>query len=208
MKDLTPWHSVVTASFIRSYSQHPQPCPSHNANHPQMRSSTKRPSDYLKELPSVPASTINDTNVSSLISIELERAAQGKSMPLIETERYNLNPPSSSQGKDNALAWQAAVDNAHAQLEHQKTRLINLELIQKYGSDAWRASNESLASHVAGVQSEAAATTQAVENLNRERKLQQIAAGRELKALEHQYLHLVKKNGEIEAACRAIEEET
>jgi len=173
-----------------------------------MRSSTKRPSDYLKQLPSLPISKIDDTDVSSVISIELERAAQGKPMSFIDTGRYDLNPPSSSRGGDNALAaWRAAVDNAHAQLEHQKNRLINLELIQKYGSDAWRASNESLASHVAAVQSEVAATTQAIENLNRERKLQQVAAGRELKALEHQYLHLIKKNSEIEAACRAIEAE-
>lgn len=36
-------------------------------------------------------------------------------------------------------AWGKACDNAHAQLEHQLNRITNLELLLKYGSNAWRA---------------------------------------------------------------------
>lgn len=46
-----------------------------------------------------------------------------------------------------------------------------------------------------------------VDDLNRERKLQQSAAGGELSKLEAEYLGLVHKNGEIEAVCRGLEAE-
>jgi pre-mRNA-splicing factor SPF27 len=36
-------------------------------------------------------------------------------------------------------AWLAATNNAHAQLEHQLNRISNLELLLKYGANAWRA---------------------------------------------------------------------
>lgn len=46
-----------------------------------------------------------------------------------------------------------------------------------------------------------------VDDLNRERKLQQHAAGAELGALQAEYLGLVHKNAEIDAACRGLEAE-
>jgi pre-mRNA-splicing factor SPF27 len=39
-------------------------------------------------------------------------------------------------------AWTAAVDNAHAQLEHQLNRITNLELLLRYGDNAWRAQGQ------------------------------------------------------------------
>jgi pre-mRNA-splicing factor SPF27 len=86
-------------------------------------------------------------------------------------------------------------------------RLLNLELLLKFGPDAWRAHNEQLAAFVAAQQAALAGVRRRVEELNRERKLQQHAAGAELGALEAEYLGLVHKNGEIEAACRALEAE-
>lgn len=45
-----------------------------------------------------------------------------------------------SQSKQHDVAaWGKACDNAHAQLEHQLNRITNLELLLKYGSNAWRA---------------------------------------------------------------------
>ena len=64
-----------------------------------------------------------------------------------------------------------------------------------------------MASHVANLQSEVETTRGAIDQLNRERKLQQNAAGRELKALESEYLALIAKNVELEAACKKVEAE-
>lgn len=46
-----------------------------------------------------------------------------------------------------------------------------------------------------------------IDGVNRERKLQQTAVGGELAGLEAEWQTLVAKNGEIEAACRRMEEE-
>lgn len=48
-----------------------------------------------------------------------------------------------SQSKQHDVAaWGKACDNAHAQLEHQLNRITNLELLLKYGSNAWRAQSQ------------------------------------------------------------------
>lgn len=57
------------------------------------------------------------------------------------------------------------------------------------------------------MQSEVETTRGAIDQLNRERKLQQTSAGRELRALESEYLALIAKNVELEAACKKVESE-
>lgn len=46
-----------------------------------------------------------------------------------------------------------------------------------------------------------------IDALNRERKLQQSAAGSELRVLEDQYYSALRKNLEISAACQAVEDD-
>ena len=354
-----------------------------------MRSGSKRPADYLSELPPLPESRLKVRwrrrrvaavraclrraaaltlcprpcaspglrwclQGDELLEKELARVAAKGDMAGMDTARYNLPPPPEGQRGDPA-AWRAALDNAHAQLEHQYNRcgaraagqqpphcrcscwaarqrrarppqargsapprrrrfkpavgnaakpssprlpslatplpprpfsLVNLELLLKFGPDAWRMHNEALASFVARLQEQLAAVRRQarrraggragwrlwaaallrrmcrgaacrralrigarlrtrstrrpcisplpprlpsrraracshgpaccppgpaprlqVDDLNRERKLQQHAAGGELAKLEAEYLGLVTKNGEIEAACRSLEAE-
>ena len=66
-------------------------------------------------------------------------------------------------------------------------RLVNLELLLKFGPDSWRMHNEVLASFVARLQEQLAGVRRQVDDLNRERKLQQHAAGGELGKLEAEY---------------------
>ena len=53
-------------------------------------------------------------------------------MPPLDATRYRLDAPPASRRHDLA-AWKTSVDNAHSQLEHQYLRIINLELMLKYG---------------------------------------------------------------------------
>jgi hypothetical protein len=46
-----------------------------------------------------------------------------------------------------------------------------------------------------------------IDALNRERKLQQSAAGSKLRVLEDQYYSALRKNLEISAACQAVEDD-
>lgn len=51
------------------------------------------------------------------------------------------------------------------------------------------------------------AACRSIDQLNRERKLQQSAAGSELRVLEDQYYSALRKNLEISAACQAVEDD-
>ena len=53
-------------------------------------------------------------------------------MPALDTSRYRLEPPLANK-KHDLGAWKACVDNAHSQLEHQYLRIMNLELMLKFG---------------------------------------------------------------------------
>ncbi len=51
---------------------------------------------------------------------------------------YELPGPAAGKLTDVG-AWQEAVDNSQAQLEHQAVRVENLELMTEYGADASKA---------------------------------------------------------------------
>ncbi len=55
--------------------------------------------------------------------------------------RYELPAPTSGQ-KNDITAWQECVNNSMAQLEHQAVRIENLEIMSKYGTNAWKVYNE------------------------------------------------------------------
>ena len=94
----------------------------------------------------------------------------------------------------------------HPSIPHPRS-LLNLELLLKFGPNSWRMHNEALAAYVARLQAQLAGVRRAVDELNRERKLQQHAAGAELAKLDAEYRGLVAKNAEIEGACRGLEAE-
>ena len=41
-------------------------------------------------------------------------------------------------------AWTECVENSGAQLEHQRTRIMNLDLMLDYGAESWKQYNEVL----------------------------------------------------------------
>ena len=88
----------------------------------------KQPGDYLAEISArSPQFSLLD---SVFLKQELERVEQGKPQTPVDKSRYTITPP--PKNKRNSLeAWQEAVENAAAQLEHQNLRLANLELMKK-----------------------------------------------------------------------------
>jgi hypothetical protein len=60
------------------------------------------------------------------------RVKSGQPMTPLDTSRYRLDPPGPTKRND-FNAWKSALDNAHSQLEHQYLRILNLELLLKYG---------------------------------------------------------------------------
>jgi len=102
-------------------------------------------------------------------------------------------------------AWQAALESAQLRLEHQILRLINFELLNNYGANAWKIYNQNLTftkqlliKHLDGVKAE-------ILLLNKHRKSEQLTAGVTLSKLESKWQELVVKNIEIDAACQKLE---
>ena len=125
-------------------------------------------------------------------------------LPAPDASRYRLDPPADSRDLE---AWKAAGRNARAQLEHQRARLVNLELLQRRGEELWREENRRLEAAGSAAARELAEEQRRSEATNRERKLQQLAAGSELRRLEVEWYSLVGRNMDLDRECRALERE-
>jgi pre-mRNA-splicing factor SPF27 len=57
---------------------------------------------------------------NEILAAELERIKRNEPLAILDTSRYALNPPSEAHASEDA--WKRALDNAHAQVEHQGVR--------------------------------------------------------------------------------------
>lgn len=169
----------------------------------ELKKSNKKPSDYLASFPPLPASRFEG---HPILQHEYARVKAGKQMEAMDTSRFHLTPPPASQQNDFG-AWRAATDNAHSQLEHQYNRLLNLELLLRFGPNARRVHNKSLEGHVYRLEKEIEQLQQQKDSINKQRKLSQESDGRALQQMEQQYTALIAKNMEINMACQELESE-
>eukprot|EP00824_Muranothrix_gubernata_P019121 TRINITY_DN38675_c0_g1_i1.p2 TRINITY_DN38675_c0_g1~~TRINITY_DN38675_c0_g1_i1.p2 ORF type:complete len:235 (+),score=60.48 TRINITY_DN38675_c0_g1_i1:31-705(+) len=143
---------------------------------------------------------------SAILQAEWSRLERGESMQPLDTTRYLLEPPPPE--KQNDLdAWTMALTNARAQVEHQYLRLVNLELLNKYGVNAWRKHNEKMDREASRLRGSVDLVRQSIDETNRKRKVDQMNAESKLHHRELQFQELVAKNHQIEAACVQLEEE-
>merc|ERR1719203_390029 len=102
----------------------------------------KQPRDYLEHIP------LYEPKFDGHPALQAEWmrvcATDGNEpMPAMDVSRYQLEGPPA--GKQTSVsAWERAVRNAEAQLEHQANRIDNLELLQSYGANLWRVHLNSL----------------------------------------------------------------
>ncbi|KAK0162871.1 hypothetical protein PV327_006612 [Microctonus hyperodae] len=158
--------------------------------------------NYLEHLPPLNI-TAFETDV---IRHEFERMQNRLPIEVLSMKRYELPPP--PPGKMNDLAaWNESVENSSAQLEHQATRIFNLELMMEYGCEAWKSHLEVLVQLVSQAQKEIQLLRKQIQEVNWQRKSMQTQGGEKLRALESQWVGLVSKNYEIEQACVHLEEE-
>uniref|UniRef100_A0A8C4WZ23 Pre-mRNA-splicing factor SPF27 n=1 Tax=Eptatretus burgeri TaxID=7764 RepID=A0A8C4WZ23_EPTBU len=139
---------------------------------------------------------------TEVMRVEFERVAARQPMDLLSMKRYELPQPPPGQRLDVA-AWLESVSNASAQLEHQAARIDNLELLAAHGPAAWRAGNADwLAKCPLSV-----SLRKAIQDLNFERKTEQLATGAKLQQLEETWVTLVSKNYELETVIARLETE-
>ncbi|KAJ3586214.1 hypothetical protein NHX12_012614 [Muraenolepis orangiensis] len=98
-----------------------------------------------------------------------------------------------------------SVNNSMAQLEHQAVRIENLELMSQYGTNAWKLYNDNLAFMIEIAQKELQKFRKQIQDLNWQRKNDQLVGGAKLRELESNWVSLVSKNYEIERAIVQLE---
>lgn len=126
-----------------------------------------------------------------LLKAELARVESHHTLPPLDTIRYQLPAPTSTPGTDEE--WQAALKNAHAQLEHQRIRCAspsqvfthvltmfppshtNLALLQTYGPNAWRIHNYLMEETAKQFEKALEDLKQLTVDVNRERKNAQVS---------------------------------
>ncbi|MBN3291908.1 SPF27 factor, partial [Polypterus senegalus] len=158
--------------------------------------------NYLSYLPTPDFSAFE----TEIMRNEFERLASRQPMELLSMKRYELPAPSSGQ-KNDITAWQECVNNSMAQLEHQAVRIENLELMLQYGSNAWKLYNDNLVHLIEQTQKELQRFRKQIQDLNWQRKNDQLSGGAKLRELESTWVSLVSKNYEIERAIVQLENE-
>lgn len=158
--------------------------------------------NYLEHLPPLNTASFE----TDLMRNEFQRIEGGLRMETMNTKRYEL--PAPSAGKLSEIqAWQESVDNSFAQLEHQSIRLLNLELLEKYGCESWKAGLEVLVGLNAKAQKELAELRKEIQDVNWNRKNKQMQTGEQLNRLNTSWVHLVSCNFEIESAIKQLEQQ-
>lgn len=157
--------------------------------------------DYLSHLSPVPSLNFDGT---VFLKREMERVRKRVPMKPLEKERYQLNPPLASRVGD-VDAWVSALNNARAQLEHQQGRILNLELMQKYGPNAWRVHAKQVEGLQRHLEFQRDKVRAQIEEVNRKRKVEQLSQQPSLLKEKRKWGETVSNNFMIEYACAELE---
>ncbi|KAM7364263.1 BCAS2 pre-mRNA processing factor [Cochliomyia hominivorax] len=158
--------------------------------------------NYLEHLPNLNSTAFE----TKLMAQEFERIQNRIPMETLSMKRYELPPPAAGRLSE-VSAWEEAIDNSKAQLEHQWVRTMNLELMLDYGIEAWKAYLEVFVALQAKAQNQLQALKKEIQDVNWQRKQAQTQAGEKLRTLEANWVLLVSKNYEIEQQCVELEKQ-
>lgn len=158
--------------------------------------------NYLEFLPPLNTSSFE----TDLMRSEFQRIESGARMETISTKRYELPaPPAGKLGE--IQAWQESVDNSLAQLEHQSIRSLNLDLMNKYGTETWKVALEIMVGMSVKAQKDLQDLKKEIQDVNWKRKSKQLQTGDKLNSLNQQWVSLVSCNYEIEQAISHLEQQ-
>eukprot|EP00753_Platysulcus_tardus_P005554 PLAT13463.1.p1 GENE.PLAT13463.1~~PLAT13463.1.p1 ORF type:complete len:236 (+),score=100.23 PLAT13463.1:45-752(+) len=142
---------------------------------------------------------------SAWLKAELERMGRGEELDAVDASRYDIEGLSLSEGDE--AGWQDALRRAKVAVEVEASRLLNLELMGKYGESAWRVHNVEIEQSQRRLAGERRGVKRRIDEVNRARKKEQLAAAPRLQRGRARYSELVDKTAAVEGACAALERE-
>merc|ERR1711991_303303 len=162
----------------------------------ELKSSDRRPQDYLAELADGPQLTFED---STFLATEFKRIRAGQPPIKFSSRRAKVPVPTELEDVEG---WDAALKAAQAEYGYERLRVVHLQLLKKYGKDAWIAHNELVAHSGEVVSREEEETKIAVNEVNLFRQREHQRAGRRLAAAEAKYWELVERSDAVQAALK------
>ncbi|KAF9352133.1 hypothetical protein BGX26_009989 [Mortierella sp. AD094] len=146
------------------------------------------------------APTAADTTTSTSSSSSLSSSATPESSE-------SITPSASEELPEGRVLWLKALDNANAQLEHQNNRIMNLELVQKFGGNAWNVHNYQMEYDLSLLRKAVDDMRAEVIELNKLRKRDQLEAAESLQRLEAKWAEMVSSTLQVEVASASLEAE-
>ncbi|KAI1311334.1 hypothetical protein EDD11_003479 [Mortierella claussenii] len=171
---------------------------------------------YQLEAPTLSSSSSSSSSTSSTTShptaASLSSTESGTTsdsgVQLASAQETISNIPSASEELPEGRAlWLQALDNAEAQLEHQNQRILNLELVQKFGGNAWNIHNYQMEYDLSLIQKAVDEKKTEVIELNKLRKRDQLEVADSLMRLETKWADMISSTLQVEVASASLEAE-
>lgn len=135
---------------------------------------------------------------------EFKRLRAGQPSIKFSTLRAKVSLP---EKDDQIEGWDAALQAAKAEFGYQNARVVHLELLKKYGKEAWIAHNQTLTFEKEYLEREQEEMKIAVNEVNFFRKKEHEKAGNKLRAMEGKFWELLGRSTAVEGALENMKEQ-
>ncbi|KAG3147418.1 hypothetical protein PI124_g12726 [Phytophthora idaei] len=134
------------------------------------------------------------------LQTEFKRVAANVPLDAIDMNRYQVKEPMGKHGK-SLEAWEDAVKQLQVAVEHQRNRVVNLELQQGYGTKLAKVRAAVLDGMNAQYERTVKETKAASGKINLARQQDQTRNAAKLQSYQSRYYELLAKNAAIKRAC-------
>ncbi|KAK6583881.1 hypothetical protein PZA11_003611 [Diplocarpon coronariae] len=144
----------------------------------------------------------------ALISLEASTPATASEHPLLPPlAPQKLTPLMLSEFARTLQKWRTALERAYTSQSYLEGRIANLELLERYGKNAWLEGNRQLEDVLRALERELEERKGEIDGVVIERKNAQEAVSGELKGLEEGWRRGVGRVLETEVAAEAVRRE-
>ncbi|GJC79431.1 BCAS2 family protein [Colletotrichum tofieldiae] len=146
-----------------------------------------------------------------LIELELERIASKQPLKAIDLERYQTQEPLPDSGKPSTAEDRErladSLQKAYISYTYLDARAQNLNLLDKWGKNAWLIGNWGLENELKALERDLAETKRLIDVLTVARRRQQEDVAAEMKGLEEAWKQGVGRTLETEIAVEQLRRE-